>query len=163
MSDEKTWGVKATPEEFEIADKLFETSGLKTKKDFFPFMLNATKMMLMMEGESIHYKKDLAELQTIKTRIISLFTNMIQTEETIKGELNRQIEELGVQMANIRDECDSEKKDLQEQIQQLQEQLQELERDNKALSEQLESTKLANKNYEDLVGLYKDKIDSLSC
>jgi chromosome segregation ATPase len=162
MSEEKTWGVKASQDEVETAEKLFEASGLKTKKEFFPFMLNATKLMLMKEGAAIEYKKDLTELQTLTGRMISLFTNMIQQEETAKEDLRRRIEELQVQITNIQAEHDLEKSEFRDEIKQAQEQLKELVQEKSLLAEQLESTKLANRNYEDLVSQYKDKIDSLS-
>jgi chromosome segregation ATPase len=158
---DKTFGFKATDEDFSIFEEAFQQSGFSSKDEWMRSLVKQETLESVKETNH-EFKQPLTELQVHTSRIYELVVNMVNQSIYLKDHAVKEVSDKLEQKEAIIGEYLEKTKTATEELKQVRESMQKLEQEKEAFTEQLEGSKAMNANNQDLIQEYKDKIDTLS-
>ncbi|RHW36007.1 hypothetical protein D1B31_18130 [Neobacillus notoginsengisoli] len=156
----KTFGVKVTEDLYNKVQAKIDNSGV-TAKEWFEKAVALMEVQELKEG-SPDYKQDLSELEIHTTRIYELVANMIQRANYLKDDAVRALtEKLESQESTILN-LQTIEKEVRQKLSDFESVSEQKEKEKNELIEQMQGLRSINSNNQDLIGEYKEKIDTLS-
>lgn len=158
---EKTFGFKATDEDYLYLEELFKESGFPSKDEWVKSLVKQNGLESTKEANH-EFKQPLTELQVHTSRIYELVVNMVNQAVYLRNDAVKQVTEKLDQREAIIGEYQEKAKAAIEELKVTKESLKDTEQENAELSKQVESYTATFENNQSLISEYKEKIDTLS-
>jgi len=160
LSKDTTISFRGSDELKEKVTVMIEGSGL-TQKEWYEKAISLAEINSLKEGAK-DYSKDLSELEMHTQRIYELIGNMVKRAGYEKDAVERKLDEVKVSQNEVITDYQQKLKAEIELRKEADKQTKASEENEEKLKEQFSQLQKANASNEDLIGEYKEKIDSLS-